>query len=1436
MKKILLLFILLFSLNCIAQLSKTHYIPPLTSNPSVAPQDHYIYISTPSTLDVKFKILLIGGSTISGTVNKKTPYRYSIGNGINTQLFESSSNTGKVINKGFVIESEGLIYANIRTNSGNFAQAGGLVAKGVSGLGKRFRAGAMLNSSNIVGLLNFFSVLATENNTKITISNIPNGTVLANGSSFAGPETIDLNKNESYILAINGNTGSNLIGALIESDKNIVVNSGSFGGTNDPTNNTNAGRDVGFDQIVGADKIGTEYIFIKGQGTDVLERVLLIADTDNTEIFVNGSTTSIATIQAGQNYILDGSQFVDNNLYIKTSKNVFAYQSIGERLSNANQNLFFVPPLNCSTPKIVDNIPQINWIGNTNYSGIVNVVTETGATVLVNEMPIAATPIPISGNPYFVYYSVNGLTEDIAIKSTKQVYVSYYGTNNFATYGSYYSGFDIKPELSIENATTITGSCIPNITLKTEADVDYNYQWLNNGVDINGETGNTFTPLTPGYYQVKRSIPSCSTSNLSDKIPISNCSTDNDNDTVPDNVDLDFDNDGITNCEESFGNVALDLTTTNISKNTYSNSYTKLITPTASNSASVSGPLLEKNNGDFISEIPAGKGNSVEYKITFTNPISIALEYANTANSTDLINADGEFIVKSDSDKTITVLNPSNQLLIDTNYDGVYESGVTEYSSFEIRFRLNSTTPLAAGTGTFHFQSHLTSSLIFIHSNLSDTNNNKATFTIKATCIPRDSDVDGMADQFDLDSDNDGIADIIESQPNTAVGTSNLDTNKDGLFDVFGSGTTPLDTDNDSVNDYLDLDSDNDGIKDTIETQTDQDTDGIGNYRDLDHENDNCNDVVEAGFSDGDSDGKFGTSPLSVDEKGLVVGASYTIPNANYSISAPIIITSQPIISPICELQNTSIAIVDNGGNTYQWQLSIDGANWNNLSNNTIYSGVNTNTLNINRVTNTMNGYQYRVQLDKVGNSCGVSSNLAILTVYALPSITSTIDLKQCDDNADGRSDFNLTEKNNFISANAATETFTYYTSSIGAQTKDNSTLIVNPIAYTSNSKRIWVRVENTNGCFITSEMNLIVSSTQIPSTFKREFKTCDDAISSISTDTDGISKFDFSSVTADVEQFLIPPLSNYAIKYYRNEADALAEINEILNTADYRNIGYPNEQEIWIRVESILDNSCFGLGPHIKLIVNPKPNIDTNEDGADNKLVCSNLPSFFVELNAGITDGTPTANYSYQWKKDGVVLTSETNSTLDVNSNGTYLITVATASGCIRTRSINVTASDIATINSIEIIDLTDQNSVTVNASGKGKYEFSLDAAFGPFKTSNLFENVAAGIHDIYVIDTNGCGTISKTIAVIGVPKFFTPNGDGFNDFWNIKGVNNTFNSKSIIYIFDRYGKLLKQIIPSSQGWDGTINGAPMPGDDYWFTVELEDGRAAKGHFSLKR
>ncbi len=185
----------------------------------------------------------------------------------------------------------------------------------------------------------------------------------------------------------------------------------------------------------------------------------------------------------------------------------------------------------------------------------------------------------------------------------------------------------------------------------------------------------------------------------------------------------------------------------------------------------------------------------------------------------------------------------------------------------------------------------------------------------------------------------------------------------------------------------------------------------------------------------------------------------------------------------------------------------------------------------------------------------------------------------------------------------------------------------------------------------------------------------------------------------------------------------------------------------------------------------------------------------------------------------------------------GDYTVEVINNVGCSRIRTITVTASNTATINSVDVVDLTDNNTITITATGPGDYQYSLDEPNASWQDSSFFNNVPAGIHIVYINDKNGCGLVYQEIIVVGVPKFFTPNGDGHNDYWSIKGVNETFNSKSIIYIFDRYGKLLKQWVPSlNPGWDGTFNGILLPADDYWFTLKLEDGREKKGHFSLKR
>jgi gliding motility-associated-like protein len=467
-----------------------------------------------------------------------------------------------------------------------------------------------------------------------------------------------------------------------------------------------------------------------------------------------------------------------------------------------------------------------------------------------------------------------------------------------------------------------------------------------------------------------------------------------------------------------------------------------------------------------------------------------------------------------------------------------------------------------------------------------------------------------------------------------------------------------------------------------------------------------------------------------------------------------------------------------------------------------------------------------------VDAGCSGTRTPVTATVNPLP-IISDITIVQCSETPD-YSTFNLSIKNKDISLNFDNETFTYYKILAGGILE----LIPNYTAYTNTSpnETILTRVANTiSGCYSTAKIDLIVSATQLnPTTFHENLEVCDDALP---YDQDGFSEFNFNTVTAAIQN-QIDPLSNnnYSIKYYRTEPDALSEINAIPNPSNFRNT-IKDKQDIWVRIDNDLDNSCFGIGDYVTLIVKPVPNINLNTNGAEDVWVCDNLPNYFVTLTAGIQDGSSPSNYDYIWKKDGDSV--GTNSpTLDVNIKGIYTVEVTNKSfGCSRTRKITVRTSNSATIMPFKIVDLADANSVTVMVTGLGNYEYSLDEPNGPWQNFTIFDNVSAGIHDVYINDKNGCGVVNETIAVIGASKFFTPNNDGYNDYWNLEGINGTFNSKSIIYIYDRYGKLLKQWDPTiNQGWNGTINGIPLPADDYWFALKLDDGREAKGHFSLKR
>ena len=194
--------------------------------------------------------------------------------------------------------------------------------------------------------------------------------------------------------------------------------------------------------------------------------------------------------------------------------------------------------------------------------------------------------------------------------------------------------------------------------------------------------------------------------------------------------------------------------------------------------------------------------------------------------------------------------------------------------------------------------------------------------------------------------------------------------------------------------------------------------------------------------------------------------------------------------------------------------------------------------------------------------------------------------------------------------------------------------------------------------------------------------------------------------------------------------------------------------------------------------------------------------------------------------------------SVINNTTSGAYVFT-PNPNQCATSKTINVTVNQSTLVNvDWTVTEAFSKNQiVTINATAAGDYLYQLDD--GPFQESPIFEYVSLGTHSITVQDKNGCSPpiTRNNVLVIDYPKFFTPNNDNYNDTWNIFSLADQSNSK--ILIFDRYGKLLKELRPNGLGWDGTYIGQPMPANDYWFTVEYTEQdilKKFKSHFSLKR
>ena len=1366
-----------------AQLSKKHYLPPITSDDPI--ENQYIYISTPKKNNVSFRIIPIGKPAvqeIKGTVSNTTPYTTSTTN-VGDQLFQESGQTARVIlDKGYIIEADDVIYVSVRMISSNTFQAAAIVSKGNSALGTDFRMGGFASNSPKGGHLNFVSVMATEDNTTVTFDDFSPGIVINNYTGSI-PFNTTLNEGQSFIVSVSVDSGGNpndLIGTLVKSDKPTVVNSGSATGSFFEGSNN---RDYGMDQIVDASKIGTEYIFVKGDGEDGWENALIVAHENNTEIKVGG--TVVATINKSQYHVIEGGFYnTGGNMYVETSKPVFAYQGVGSGNNAANQGLFFVPPLSCENKGKVDNISQIEKIGSNDFDGGITIVTNAGATVTINGFDVStfstSGPNTINGNTDYVTYKVTNLTGNITVESSEELYCAYFNRNNAATSGSFYSGFPSAPEINFNTTVSTLGNCIPNVTLQSaNTELFDNFRWEyfdeSSSTWVQRSTDANYKPLAtePGRYRLIGIIDCTMSTFTSIEIPVSLCPDDFDNDLVIDNLDIDLDNDGILNIDESFGNASLNISDINAPSLTFQDSSTNAAIVssdfTQTNSTGAPNTITGDNLGNFQSIITPGADSELNYKLNFTENVNF--KFTQNPNVNHII-SDGEFFILkiNPNNKNVTLLDPDDQLLIDTNFDGEFETGITNISSTEIHFKYAANTTGAAST--FQFLANQINQIDFQHQSSGITTNSTFNGTILITNFSLDSDGDGIDDMIDLDSDNDGIPDIFESAAGSVV-LANNDTNFDGLDDVFNTTITSIDSDGDGVPNHLDLDSDNDGIFDAAEaghnevdanldgaidnannanvgangllnsletavdnailayTIADTDADSNLNFLELDSDNDACFDSLEAGYTDNNNDGILDATPFAVSANGRVINNAdgYTNPNANYITSAPISLNTPFEDVIFCEASTNTITI-DSNADSFQWQLSTDGSTWSNITNNAVYNNATTNTLQITNTQLTYNNYRFRVLLSRTGNSCTEQAfNAITLTVNPLPIVTVEVDLLQCDDDLDRISTINLTEAEMSISTNHLNETFQYFETE--AQAIAGTPEVADELRYPVNQNgEAWVRTISTEGCYLISKINLEVEAASDVA-YNKEFPAvCDDfrqedgTDGALNSDTDGITNFDFSVANSEILAFFpILLQADLEVSYFETTQDRTAVVNEISDISNYRNIGYPsniNRQTIYFKITNKNNNNCSGTG-ELYLRTESVPtaqnvnNLELCDDISDSDGTNGIVQTFNLESQTSTILGTQnpadfTVTYHISAADANTGNSPQTSPFANTlrDSQTIYVRVSNNTSGCFTDHTtFNVIVNPLPIANPVQNIEICDDNS---DGSARNGFSQSID------------------------------------------------------------------------------------------------------------------------------
>lgn len=452
-------------------------------------------------------------------------------------------------------------------------------------------------------------------------------------------------------------------------------------------------------------------------------------------------------------------------------------------------------------------------------------------------------------------------------------------------------------------------------------------------------------------------------------------------------------------------------------------------------------------------------------------------------------------------------------------------------------------------------------------------------------------------------------------------------------------------------------------------------------------------------------------------------------------------------------------------------------------------------------------GGNYKVEID-YGNGCIATDE--VLVEYAGPVEVHDIELFQCEPDGNGRAIFNLFDAEPIvINGNDALRIFSFHKSFEDAE--NNLRPISNPRRYSNTeiSEVVYARVLSEYGCAGVADV-ILKTTTNSVSPFL--------LVSCSNPGTPGFGTFDIHGITTELLDLFG---ENSMVGYYPSYYEANLQLNQI--TSPFINT-IAASQTIFARISGTM--GCLGTA-ELNLMV-----IDTPEFMEQDYIYCLNSFPAKISISSGLLGTVSDAQFSWS--------NGETTSDIRINEPGTYTVTVTRKKrvegveySCTSTNSIEVLASGPASVAYTLEGPIGSQNLI-ITTTGTGSYQYSLDD--GVFQDSPQFYNLKPGKYKLTVMDTNGCGSTTINVYVIGFPKYFTPNNDGINDYWQIKGLNREKVQIENVLIYDRFGKIVHTLNLYGSGWDGTYKGRLLPSSDYWYKAVFNDGEVLKGHFTLKR